>query len=87
MIDWQKEDLSAKKDQGILRNILQAGEGHATPSDGSMVDSKFSFTVHSFESVNAAACSTVIIMMKLLTNIIIRFIDSQIRLFIYRDNK
>lgn len=56
MIDWQKEDLSAKKDQGILRNILQAGEGHATPSDGSMVDSKFSFTVYSFESVNAAAC-------------------------------
>ncbi|XP_046665214.1 FK506-binding protein 59-like isoform X2 [Homalodisca vitripennis] len=38
MIDWQKEDLSPKKDGGILRNILQPGEGHATPNDGSMVD-------------------------------------------------
>jgi hypothetical protein len=40
MIDWQKEDLSSKKDGGILRSILQAGEGHSTPNDGSMVDSK-----------------------------------------------
>uniref|UniRef100_A0A1B6LHD6 peptidylprolyl isomerase n=1 Tax=Graphocephala atropunctata TaxID=36148 RepID=A0A1B6LHD6_9HEMI len=38
MIDWQKEDLSPKKDGGVLRNILQPGEGHATPNDGSMVD-------------------------------------------------
>ncbi|XP_054264427.1 FK506-binding protein 59 isoform X2 [Macrosteles quadrilineatus] len=38
MIDWQKEDLSPKKDGGILRSILQAGEGHACPNDGSMVD-------------------------------------------------
>jgi len=38
MISWQKEDLSPKKDGGILRSILQAGEGHSTPNDGSMVD-------------------------------------------------
>lgn len=67
MIDWQKEDLSAKKDQGILRNILKAGEGHATPSDGSMVDSEFSFTKYNFDSVNTAVCSTVITMMELIT--------------------
>lgn len=38
VIDWQKEDLSTKKDGGILRNIIEAGEGHSTPNDGSMVD-------------------------------------------------
>lgn len=38
VIDWQKEDLSVKKDGGILRNIIKPGEGHSTPNDGAMVD-------------------------------------------------
>lgn len=38
MIDWQAEDLSSKKDGGILRTILISGEGHATPNEGSTVN-------------------------------------------------
>lgn len=41
MISWLKEDLSSRKDRGVLRNIVQAGEGHATPNDGAMVDGRY----------------------------------------------
>lgn len=38
MLDWQTEDLTSKKDGGILRHVIKAGEGHSTPNDGSAVD-------------------------------------------------
>ncbi|XP_075234206.1 FK506-binding protein 59-like isoform X2 [Lycorma delicatula] len=38
MLEWQAEDLSSKKDGGILRTILRAGDGHSTPNEGSTVN-------------------------------------------------
>lgn len=40
MLSWQTEDLSPKRDEGILRQVLQPGEGHATPNEWSTVDGK-----------------------------------------------
>ncbi|KAK7864395.1 hypothetical protein R5R35_010986 [Gryllus longicercus] len=38
VLDWQGEDLSQKKDGGILRYQIEAGEGYATPNDGAAVE-------------------------------------------------
>ena len=38
MISWKAEDLTSKKDGGILRTIINMGEGFSSPNDGSTVD-------------------------------------------------
>uniref|UniRef100_A0A1B6DTS3 peptidylprolyl isomerase n=1 Tax=Clastoptera arizonana TaxID=38151 RepID=A0A1B6DTS3_9HEMI len=38
VLSWKAEDLSPKKDEGIIRHIIESGEGHGTPTDGSIVD-------------------------------------------------
>lgn len=38
MIDWEGEDLSPNKDQGITKDLISDGEGHLTPSDGSLLE-------------------------------------------------
>ncbi|XP_071038458.1 peptidyl-prolyl cis-trans isomerase FKBP4 [Parasteatoda tepidariorum] len=40
LCDWRMEDLSFKKDNGILRKILAKGEGTTCPNDGSSVKVK-----------------------------------------------
>lgn len=40
MFEWHGEDLSSKKDGGIIRRILVAGEGYLTPNDGAIVHGK-----------------------------------------------
>ncbi|KAK4887688.1 hypothetical protein RN001_003959 [Aquatica leii] len=37
IIGWKGEDLSPKKDGGIERFIIEAGQGYATPNDGAYV--------------------------------------------------
>lgn len=41
LYDWHGEDLSSRKDGGIIRRILVSGEGYLTPNDGAIVDGKF----------------------------------------------
>lgn len=41
LFDWRGEDLSSKKDGGIIRRIIQNGEGYLTPNDGAMVDGMY----------------------------------------------
>lgn len=38
LIKWQMEDLTPEKDGGIIRSIIQEGEGFITPSDGATVE-------------------------------------------------
>lgn len=38
MISWKAEDLSPKRDGGILRTIIESGEGFSSPNDGATVD-------------------------------------------------
>ncbi|KAG0727109.1 Peptidyl-prolyl cis-trans isomerase FKBP4 [Chionoecetes opilio] len=38
LFEWHGEDLSSKKDGGIIRRILVAGEGYLTPNDGAIVN-------------------------------------------------
>lgn len=38
MLDWQGEDLSHKKDGGIVREQMVKGEGFSTPNDGALVE-------------------------------------------------
>jgi len=38
VIDWLGEDLSQKKDLGIIRYQITKGEGFSTPNDGAMVE-------------------------------------------------
>jgi hypothetical protein len=38
VIDWLGEDLSQKKDGGILRYQIMKGEGYASPNEGAMVE-------------------------------------------------
>nr|CAD7425145.1 unnamed protein product [Timema monikensis] len=38
VVDWTGEDLSQKKDGGIIRYQITKGEGYATPNDGAVVD-------------------------------------------------
>ena len=38
VIDWVGEDLSQKKDLGIIRYQITKGEGYASPNDGAMVE-------------------------------------------------
>nr|QBH73893.1 fk506-binding protein [Nicoletia phytophila] len=38
MIDWRGEDLSAKKDEGIIRYQITKGEGTRTPNEGAIVE-------------------------------------------------
>lgn len=38
VIEWTGEDLSPKKDGGIEKFIVKAGEGYTTPNDGAVVD-------------------------------------------------
>lgn len=38
MLNWKAEDLSPKKDGGIIRTILEVGNGFSSPSDFSVVD-------------------------------------------------
>ncbi|XP_049870545.1 FK506-binding protein 59 isoform X2 [Pectinophora gossypiella] len=37
MIDWKVEDLSPGKNKGILRHIIEQGEGNENPNDGALV--------------------------------------------------
>ncbi|NEU34406.1 FKBP-type peptidyl-prolyl cis-trans isomerase, partial [bacterium LRH843] len=34
MLDWEAEDLSSKKDGGILRTIITPGQGFSSPNQG-----------------------------------------------------
>jgi len=38
LIKWQMEDLTPEKDGGVLRSVLQEGEGYLTPSEGATVE-------------------------------------------------
>lgn len=38
LIKWQMEDLTAEKDGGVFRSVIQEGEGYLTPSDGATVE-------------------------------------------------
>lgn len=38
LFEWRGEDLSQKKDGGIIRSIVTAGEGYQTPNDGALLD-------------------------------------------------
>ncbi|KAK8737486.1 hypothetical protein OTU49_004518 [Cherax quadricarinatus] len=38
LFEWHGEDLSSKKDGGIIRRNIVAGEGYLTPNDGAIVD-------------------------------------------------
>ena len=38
LIRWQMEDLTSDKDGGVLRSIIQEGEGFSTPSEGATVE-------------------------------------------------
>ncbi|XP_046394110.1 peptidyl-prolyl cis-trans isomerase FKBP4 isoform X2 [Ischnura elegans] len=38
LLDWQGEDLSPKKDGGIIREQIVKGEGYSTPNDGALVE-------------------------------------------------
>ncbi|KAB7503024.1 Peptidyl-prolyl cis-trans isomerase FKBP4 [Armadillidium nasatum] len=38
LFQWRGEDLSSKKDGGIIRRIIKSGEGFRMPNDGAMVD-------------------------------------------------
>nr|QBH73881.1 fk506-binding protein [Brunneria borealis] len=40
VIDWTGEDLSLKKDGGIIRYQIEKGEGYTTPNDGAVVEVK-----------------------------------------------
>jgi len=40
VIDWVGEDLSQKKDLGIIRYQITKGEAYATPNDGALVEVK-----------------------------------------------
>ncbi|XP_075975972.1 FK506-binding protein 59kD isoform X2 [Anticarsia gemmatalis] len=37
MIDWKVEDLSPRKNKGILRHVIEQGSGAESPEDGSLV--------------------------------------------------
>ena len=37
MLDWEAEDLSSKKDKGILRFRLDEGQGKDSPKEGTTV--------------------------------------------------
>ncbi|KAJ0177606.1 hypothetical protein K1T71_006479 [Dendrolimus kikuchii] len=37
MIDWKVEDLSPMKNKGILRHIIEQGDGYESPNDGALV--------------------------------------------------
>ncbi|RXG58922.1 hypothetical protein Avbf_07082 [Armadillidium vulgare] len=41
LFQWRGEDLSSKKDGGIIRRIIKSGEGFRMPNDGAMVDGRF----------------------------------------------
>jgi len=38
VIDWVGEDLSQKKDSGIIRYQIMKGDGLASPNDGAIVE-------------------------------------------------
>ncbi|KAK3860103.1 hypothetical protein Pcinc_033820 [Petrolisthes cinctipes] len=38
LFEWHGEDLSQKKDGGIIRRNIVAGEGYQTPTDGAVLD-------------------------------------------------
>ncbi|BFZ05343.1 hypothetical protein BsWGS_08383 [Bradybaena similaris] len=42
LFSWQGEDISPKKDNGIIRSILSEGTGHQTPGDYTAVQVNFS---------------------------------------------
>ncbi|XP_050688698.1 peptidyl-prolyl cis-trans isomerase FKBP4-like [Eriocheir sinensis] len=46
LFEWHGEDLSSKKDGGIIRRILVAGEGYLTPNDGAIVHVRLSGRVN-----------------------------------------
>lgn len=43
MIDWQLEDLSTNKTKGIMRSIIEPGEGFTKPEDGALVTGNIFF--------------------------------------------
>lgn len=40
LFDWKLDDLSPRKDESILRKVLEKGEGNVCPNDGSTVKGK-----------------------------------------------
>lgn len=41
MIEWKGEDISPKKDGGIEKFQIKAGEGYTTPNDGALVEGMY----------------------------------------------
>lgn len=41
LLDWEPENLSGKKDKGILRYPIKEGNGFDSPKESSNVESKF----------------------------------------------
>ncbi|CAL4123311.1 unnamed protein product [Meganyctiphanes norvegica] len=52
LFEWRGEDLSAKKDGGILRRIITQGEGYQTPNEGAKVEVKIIGRVNGVEFDN-----------------------------------
>ncbi|GFT12951.1 peptidyl-prolyl cis-trans isomerase FKBP4 [Nephila pilipes] len=42
LFNWQMEDLSPNKDNGILRSILKEGEGYISPAEGANIEAHIS---------------------------------------------
>ena len=40
LFDWKLEDLSKKKDRGILRRTLKPGSGYSSPNEEALVEGK-----------------------------------------------
>ncbi|XP_076326507.1 peptidyl-prolyl cis-trans isomerase FKBP4-like [Tachypleus tridentatus] len=38
LFDWKMEDLTSKKDGGVLRKIIHSGQGSTTPNEGASVE-------------------------------------------------
>jgi FK506-binding protein 4/5 len=42
LFDWKLEDLSKKKDRGVLRRTLKPGSGYSSPNEEALVEGKHS---------------------------------------------
>ena len=40
LLDWKLEDISKKKDGGILRQTFKSGSGYSSPNEEALVESK-----------------------------------------------
>ncbi len=46
LFDWKLEDLSKKKDGGILRRTIHAGTGYSSPNEEALVEGPLPFQTH-----------------------------------------